>query len=405
MVFVSIEFNMPSFGKFAAMAVGVGALAALGACVRRIITLNQELTERDELLQVLKQNCHKKENEKSELNQELIDRDELLQMLKQNCHKKENEKSELNQELIDRDELLQVLKQDCHKKENEKSELNQELIERDELLQVLKQDSHNDKSKILECTARFDNACKNIGKMQRQGRKLMQERTLLQRHPKTILLLIAKLQKVTAASNDKLTEIGRVHEESIRKIREFHSVKIKNKKQQIDELEKVVSEMESANSKLKIQIDENEEDFNEIIFQERTRYSTMVKRRNDKIVELESRIVQLELTNTQLNLRVEELEDMSFKLPDFYTLLGLERNASCSEIKAKYRKIIKTVHADKLKLVHTEPSEKVYARAWEKTKVFNRAYTVLMNPELRLEYHEWLDMKKVRLGEKKVMFG
>lgn len=76
----------------------------------------------------------------------------------------------------------------------------------------------------------------------------MQARTGLKRDNH---LLIAKLHKGTATSNEKFTEIERVHEESIRKITEFHSVLIKNKEQQIDELEKVVNEIESTNSKLK----------------------------------------------------------------------------------------------------------------------------------------------------------
>ena len=255
---------MTILGKIVATAVGVGVVAAFGACVRKVMQLNEKLTERDEMLKKMEGDSLKREAE------------------------------------------------------------------------VLIDTTYNDK-------------------------------------------LIGNLRRHVSEARTQSDE-----EKNIGKIKGYYAVLIKNREDKIEALGRKVDEMESVNSQLSIDIDEQDEELQEIMVING---------------ELESRVGQMELANAQLSQRVQELEDRALQLPDFYKLLNLDRYDHPSEFKMAYRKAIRDGHPDKLKLELEHPSEKDIERAWQRTNAINRAYTVLSHPELRILYHKWLDMAELRVGE------
>jgi DnaJ-domain-containing protein 1 len=260
---------MTILGKIVATAVGVGVVAAFGACVRKVMQLNQKLTERDEMLKKMEGDSLKREAE------------------------------------------------------------------------VLIDTTYNDK-------------------------------------------LIGNLRRHVSEARTRIRQIQSDEEKNIGKIKGYYAVLIKNREDKIEALGRKVDEMESVNSQLSIDIDEQDEELQEIMVING---------------ELESRVGQMELANAQLSQRVQELEDRALQLPDFYKLLNLDRYDHPSEFKMAYRKAIRDGHPDKLKLELEHPSEKDIERAWQRTNAINRAYTVLSHPELRILYHKWLDMAELRVGE------
>jgi len=73
------------------------------------------------------------------------------------------------------------------------------------------------------------------------------------------------------------------------------------------------------------------------------------------------------------------LQDES--LPDCYTILGMQKNATQDEIKKRYRVLVKKLHPDKSK----DPLAK------EKMAEINRAYEILSDSELRQSYDKYYD--------------
>jgi len=67
---------------------------------------------------------------------------------------------------------------------------------------------------------------------------------------------------------------------------------------------------------------------------------------------------------------------------DYYTVLGVERNASASDIKRAYRKLAMQFHPDK------NPGDK---QSEEKFKEINEAYEVLSNPSKRARFDQIAD--------------
>ena len=230
-------------------------------------------------------------------------------------------------------------------------QLNQLLTERDEVLKRMEEDSLKREAKVLINTRYNDK-------------------------------LIGNLRRHVSEARTRIRQIQSDVEKKIGKIKGYYAVLIKNREDKIEALERKVEEMESANSQLSIDMDEQDEELQEIMVING---------------ELESRVGHIELANMQLSQRVEELEDMALILPDFYKLLNLNRYDDSSEFKNAYRKAIRAGHPDKLKLEH--PSEKDKERAWQRSNAITRAYTVLSHPELRLVYHNWLDMTELRLWE------
>ncbi|PKM86340.1 MAG: molecular chaperone DnaJ [Firmicutes bacterium HGW-Firmicutes-12] len=70
---------------------------------------------------------------------------------------------------------------------------------------------------------------------------------------------------------------------------------------------------------------------------------------------------------------------MAAKFRDYYTLLGVDRNATDKEIKSAYRKLAREYHPD----LHSDSSKK---EAEERFKEINEAYEVLGDPEKRSKY-------------------
>lgn len=75
----------------------------------------------------------------------------------------------------------------------------------------------------------------------------------------------------------------------------------------------------------------------------------------------------------------EALGEGSF--PNYYKILGIDRESSQEEIKAKYRQLAKKLHPDKSKNQETE----------KKMSEINRAYEILSDKELRQKYDKYFD--------------
>ena len=73
-------------------------------------------------------------------------------------------------------------------------------------------------------------------------------------------------------------------------------------------------------------------------------------------------------------------EHLSDKNLDFYTLLGVHKNASPRDIKIAYHKMALIYHPDK----SDDP------RAGEMMSIINRAYGILSNPKLRKKYGKYI---------------
>lgn len=70
---------------------------------------------------------------------------------------------------------------------------------------------------------------------------------------------------------------------------------------------------------------------------------------------------------------------------DFYTILGVPRDADTNVIKQKYRKLVKECHPD------THPGDE---KAEERFKQISQAYAVLADEEKRKEYDKGLNGRR-----------
>ena len=68
-------------------------------------------------------------------------------------------------------------------------------------------------------------------------------------------------------------------------------------------------------------------------------------------------------------------------MPDYYEIIGVDRDASQEEIKTKFRELAKRTHPDRTK----EDSE-------EEMTLLNKAYEVLPDEETRKKYDSYLDV-------------
>ena len=74
---------------------------------------------------------------------------------------------------------------------------------------------------------------------------------------------------------------------------------------------------------------------------------------------------------------------LSKNLPDYYTILQIQKNASQNEIKMQFRQLAKKWHPDKKQSDDAE----------EKMAQINMAYEVLSNPKRRKMYDQYFSKK------------
>lgn len=83
---------------------------------------------------------------------------------------------------------------------------------------------------------------------------------------------------------------------------------------------------------------------------------------------------------------------MKEKIPDYYEILGIKKDANIKTIQKAYHKLAKKYHPDICKTLSKEEAE-------EKFKLINEAYEVLSDERKRAEYDKKLNIKKENINK------
>ncbi|KZS16416.1 Uncharacterized protein APZ42_017856 [Daphnia magna] len=161
----------------------------------------------------------------------------------------------------------------------------------------------------------------------------------------------------------------------------------------LGECEDKLLEMETANLRLEEALQKQKETSNAYFEEVSANHDTIGRIRNFHAKLLDNRDKHIE----KLQRRVEELEkcpdkDVEVVGPDYYKLLGVERNAGTSEIKSAYYAKSRIHHPDKHR---NSPDQKNHEAIF---KTIKYGYEVISNSYSRLKYDKWLDMTSVRLA-------
>ncbi|MBO4570647.1 MAG: DnaJ domain-containing protein [Bacteroidales bacterium] len=77
---------------------------------------------------------------------------------------------------------------------------------------------------------------------------------------------------------------------------------------------------------------------------------------------------------------------MKFNSVNYYSILGVEKDASAEQIKRAYRALALHWHPD----MHVDDTPEAQAEAEYRFKAVNEAYQVLGDPEMRRAYDSWM---------------
>ncbi|KAI9557187.1 DJ-like protein subfamily C [Daphnia sinensis] len=163
------------------------------------------------------------------------------------------------------------------------------------------------------------------------------------------------------------------------------------------ECEGKLLEMETANRRLEEALHKQKETSNAYFEELCANHATIGRMRNFHAKLLENRDKRIE----ELQGRVKELEECPDKNvqvvgPDYYKLLGIERDAGTSEIKSAYYAQSRIHHPDKHR---DSPDQKKHEAIFKTVKY---GYEVLANSHSRRKYDKWLDMTSVRLAHQQI---
>ncbi|KZS15390.1 Uncharacterized protein APZ42_019038 [Daphnia magna] len=172
-----------------------------------------------------------------------------------------------------------------------------------------------------------------------------------------------------------------------------HRMKAEQLATNLSECEGKLLEMETANRRLEEALHMQKETSNAYFEELNVKHQTIGRIRTFYAKLLENRDTNIE----ELQQRVKELEecpdkDVEVVGPDYYKLLGVERNAGTSEIKSAYYAKSRIHHPDK----HRDSPEQKKHEAIFKTIKYG--YEVLSNSYTCQKYNKWLDMTSVRLA-------
>ncbi|XP_057376156.1 repetitive organellar protein-like [Daphnia carinata] len=161
----------------------------------------------------------------------------------------------------------------------------------------------------------------------------------------------------------------------------------------LEECKKKLLEMETANRLLEEALHKQKATSNAYFDELIANHETIGRMRDFHAKLLENRDRHIE----QLQRRIEELEkraekDVDVVGPDYYKLLGVERNAGTSEVKSAYYAKSRIHHPDKHR---DSPDQKKHEAIF---KTIKYGYEVISNSHSRRKYDKWLDMTSVRLA-------